>query len=168
MPGGAIVGWLSTLSVVPNSQSASHRASWETPHVSAGPVNSIGTVLLIDDELVDRILYERAINISGRVTTLVCFTNAADALGYLRKTKETVDVVFLDVNMPKMNGFSFLEAASDEFGKDFAKLVVIMLTMELTPQDFERVNAIDLPTEYINKPLSVEHVVTTANRLAIA
>ena len=119
----------------------------------------INLAMLIDDEEIDRRLYKRVIDRSGLVQEVMTFPYADDALAHLKANPDLkIDVIFLDINMPRMNGFEFLEAATAEFGAEFARIVVAMLTTSLSPEDQERARAFDVVKAYINKPLTEDHV----------
>jgi response regulator RpfG family c-di-GMP phosphodiesterase len=121
------------------------------------------TAMCIDDETVDLMLSERALRRSGAFARILKFPVAEDALAHLRAhPEERVDVIFLDVNMPRMNGFEFLEAATGEFGPDFARHVVIMLTTSLHHADVDRAKSLRVIRDYLSKPLSVEEAVRLA------
>ena len=120
---------------------------------------TIKTVMLIDDELLDQRMYQRVINRSGIVGNLISFQYADEALTYLKQEdREEIDVIFLDINMPRMNGFEFLEAATAELGPAFAKAVIVMLTTSLNPKDYERAQEFEVVRDFINKPLTIEHL----------
>ena len=124
----------------------------------------IKTVITIDDDAVDQILYQRIIKRSGIIENVISFQMAEDALAYLKsEDREDIDVIFLDINMPRMNGFEFLEQATKELGDQFSKLVVIMLTTSLDPKDEERAKSFDVVKAYINKPMSQENLESVAN-----
>ncbi len=125
--------------------------------MSAKP--SIRTVMLIDDELVDQMIYKRVMDRSGEVETVITFQAADEALKFLTGAeREPVDVIFLDINMPRMTGFEFLEAANSELGDSFAKAVVMMLTTSASPHDIKRANDFDMVKMFATKPLTVDHI----------
>lgn len=122
-------------------------------------VHMIENVMLIDDEEVDQKQYTRVLMRSGIVQNVTCFSYAEDALAHLRANGDTtIDVVFLDINMPRMDGFEFLEIVSKELRQDFAHMVVVMLTTSLDPSDRERAENFDVVRDFVNKPLEIEHV----------
>ncbi|MEM1163306.1 MAG: response regulator [Pseudomonadota bacterium] len=128
--------------------------------------SKIPFVLLIDDEGVDRMIYRRVLERSGLVGEITMFEYADDALDFLKLTERPkVDVIFLDINMPRMNGFEFLEAASREIGDNFADAVIVMLTTSLDPKDHDRAMGYDVVKDFINKPLTIEHVQQVAKLL---
>ena len=119
----------------------------------------IGTVMIVDDEELDQKLYRRVLERSGRVGRVIGFTYPDQALEYFEQPDHpTIDVLFLDINMPRMSGFEFLEAAIEKYGNDFAKMIVVMLTTSLDPADEERAKKFFVVKDYINKPLLREHV----------
>lgn len=119
----------------------------------------IPLVMLIDDESFDQSLYRRLIARTGLVGEVMSFTYADEALAYLfAPDSRRADVIFLDINMPRMNGFEFLEAATEQLGPEFAKIVVVMLTTSLIEKDRERAAAFPVVRCFINKPLTVEHL----------
>lgn len=128
----------------------------------------IKLALLVDDELIDQRMYERVIRRSELVEEVLCFDMAADALAFLKDNPDRVpDVIFLDINMPRMDGFQFLETASAELGETFTKMVVAMLTTSLNPKDRERAEGFDVVRQFINKPLTVDHIADVAKALAV-
>lgn len=122
----------------------------------SGPVK-IATAMTIDDEGLDQRLYRRIMERSGLVERVLSFRMAREALDYLKsEDSENIDVIFLDINMPQMNGFEFLERATAELGEGFARCVVIMLTTSLDPRDEARARQFDVVKKYLNKPLTLD------------
>ncbi len=129
--------------------------------------SKIKMALLIEDDLTDQRIYRRVIERSGQVENLIAFQYADEALEYLKRAdREPVDVIFLDINMPRMSGFEFLEAATKELGQKFANAVIIMLTTSLDPEDREHAEQFVVVREFINKPLTVDHVKAVADILS--
>lgn len=119
----------------------------------------IGTVLIVDDEELDQKIYRRILMRSGLVDDVIGFTYPDRALEFLAASdRPVIDVLFLDINMPIMDGFEFLKSATERFGKDFAKTVVVLLTTSLDAKDQERAKQFEVVKAYINKPLVPEHI----------
>ncbi|QUJ78014.1 response regulator [Sulfitobacter albidus] len=115
--------------------------------------------MMVDDEQIDQMMYRRIIDRSGMAEDVVGFTYAEEALAYLKEgDRPPVDLILLDINMPRMTGFEFLEAACAELGEAFNTSVVIMLTTSLNPRDKARAASFDMVRGYVNKPLEPENL----------
>lgn len=126
----------------------------------------IQNVVIIDDGYVDQLIYKKILLRTGLVGSVRGFELAEDALEFLREPdRPKIDVIFLDINMPRMDGFEFLETASIEFGDYFSVAVVVMLTTSLSDDDKKRASKFRMVVDYINKPLSEEIVVRVAKIL---
>ncbi|NND92960.1 MAG: response regulator [Granulosicoccus sp.] len=121
----------------------------------------INTVLTIDDEPVDQLLYRRIIERSGIAKHVMPFELAEEALSYLRtEDRLDIDLVLLDINMPRMSGLEFLEQATDEFGENFSQIMVIMLSTSLDPEDERKAREYPAVRGYLKKPLTLEKFIS--------
>lgn len=108
-------------------------------------MQQIRTVLLIDDDTVTNILHRRIIERSKRVASVQVATDGQHALELLEQCIDDgidpPELIFLDINMPRMNGFEFLEEyAARGMGKAGEKIIV-MLSTSLLASDHERAAA---------------------------
>src|SRR3954470_6844268 len=95
---------------------------------NAQPTNK--KVMLIDDNETDLFIHNRVLQLSGYGNDIVSFTSALDALAYLKQNKiETwPDIIFLDLNMPVMNGFVFLMEFNELPLADAGKCDIVILS----------------------------------------
>ncbi len=106
-------------------------------------------ILVVDDEENARIGLTRLLSREGFVVDSV--SNGFEALNYLRQ--QEVNLIVTDINMPEMNGITFLK----ELNKSFPKSNVIMITAYGGVESY--IEAMNLGAfEYINKPVKIEEL----------
>lgn len=127
--------------------------------MSSETLPKIRSLMVVDDIEDDLFFYERIVKRSGIVENYIAFDSAEKALAHLRAAEPgSVDVILLDINMPRMNGFEFLDAASAELGEKFVNVVVFMLTSSLAARDMERAKQYSVVRDYFSKPLTVDQL----------
>ncbi len=115
--------------------------------------------MLIDDNGDDNFFHEREIKKIDLACTVITKNSGLEALEYLKSKKEPrADLIFLDINMPGMNGWEFLQEY-DQLGKELqSRAINIMLTTSDNPDDKERARTFGFVSDYIIKPLTKEKV----------
>lgn len=123
----------------------------------------IARLMLVDNNAYDQRMYARIIQRSGLVDSFTQFTDAqraADAL--LDPAQPMPNLILLDVNMPGMDGFEFLDAVTGTLGDEMCP-VIVMLTTSLNPADERRARAFAAVHDFLNKPLTpalLDHIST--------
>ncbi len=118
----------------------------------------IHCILLVDDDPDDNFLHQLVITESGLCDEIRVAESGPEALRYLTRTNQPgylrPDAILLDINMPGMNGFEFLEQYHhlDEDLK--SRVVVVMLTTSLNPADQNRAAQSASVSVYQAKPLT--------------
>jgi len=119
-------------------------------------------VLLIDDNDIDNFINERMITTSHFGRTVTVKNSGESALQHLRdiadNTSVLPQVIFLDLNMPAMDGFGFLAEYEKlpESIRHFCKVVV--LSSSISPEDINRASTNPYVQKYVNKPLSQKYL----------
>ena len=119
-------------------------------------------IILIDDDPIVNFYNEDLLSGMQISTEILVFERAEEALLYLKEetapSEKVKSLIFLDINMPGMNGFEFLRAykSLDEINK--VDIVVCMLTTSLNAHDKERVTSLEIVSSYISKPLDEQKV----------
>lgn len=121
--------------------------------------------MLIDDNEIDNLINQKMVEAAAITKHIYIHTGAKSAIEFLRNVEKLEiasqvlpDIIFLDIDMPLMDGFQFL----DEFEKLMAttkkKCQIIMLTSSINPQDFNRSKKYQNVKLYLNKPLTYESI----------
>lgn len=118
----------------------------------------LNKILLIDDNEADNYLHRMIISEADVTESIVDRRDGVSALEYLKTMEESElpELIFLDINMPRMNGWEFLEAYNE---LPFAKkqsVLVIMLTTSIFPKDRQRAEHLPNFSGFLNKPLTEE------------
>lgn len=124
-------------------------------------------VMLVDDNEIDNLINQKMIEASNIAENIFVHSGAKSAIEFLKNIEKLAkgpvslylpEIIFLDIDMPLMDGFQFL----DEFDKmsDSIKnnCKVIMLTSSLNPQDMNKAKKNQFVLKYINKPLTQENL----------
>lgn len=113
----------------------------------------IPCVMLIDDDDDDNFFHQMVLKEVDVANRIEVAESGLEALDYLKNGREIPELIFLDINMPKMNGWEFLYEYKKLDIHHKAKVVIIMLTTSLNPADEEKANTIPEISGFRNKPL---------------
>ena len=115
-------------------------------------------VLLIDDSEIDNYINKAIISKSKLITEVEVKTSGLKALNYLKELKgnleEFPDVIFLDIRMPEMDGFEFIEHYKNLSKETKDKCRVFMLSSSINPKDLERSESYVEIEKHLAKPLA--------------
>ena len=115
-------------------------------------------IILIDDNEMDNIYHEVVIKNAGFAGEIVILEDGFSALAYLETADLNVPTyIFLDINMPRMDGFEVARRAAPLLEKS-RTVVLIMLTSSSSPADRERAGQLAVIQDFVTKPLTVEGV----------
>jgi CheY-like chemotaxis protein len=118
-------------------------------------------ILLIDDDKIFNFLSEKTISSLGLANEIHFAANGRQALELLERSRtgdiQKPDIIFLDLNMPIMNGYEFFEAF---LAMDLPKkhlITIVILTSSADPADLQKAKELGIKY-YFNKPLSKEEI----------
>jgi CheY-like chemotaxis protein len=128
----------------------------------------LNKVLLIDDDEITIQLNKYIIEMTGIITNVEAALNGQKALDYLAEKEKAgaidPELIFLDLNMPLMDGWEFMEEYSN-FSEPFkASKVIVILSASPNPDDKQKAANTPYVNEFINKPLSVETALQLINK----
>ena len=129
----------------------------------------IDTVLLIDDDEINNMICTKIISKNDFATNVVACSSARQGLKYLQDAltdgaKPLPTVIFLDINMPVMNGWDFLDQYKQMPGLADKGIVLIMLSSSSSANDLSRAQSYPQVSDYITKPLTAAHLQHVRNR----
>lgn len=125
---------------------------------------NLSCVMIVDDSEPDQFICKAIIENENPVTTVLQAYDGQEALELLDSVDQQPEVIFLDINMPRMNGHEFLEAYNKREGNGAA--VVIMLTSSEQKEDKEKSMAYKCVKSYIAKPLDATDINEAAKIIA--
>ena len=110
-------------------------------------------VLVVDDSKMDRTIISKALAPTG--ITLIEATNGLEALNIIKSSEHAFDAVLIDIEMPKMDGYT-LAGEIRKYSK-YRNLPLIAVTSRTSKSD--RLRGVEVGmTEYITKPYSAEYL----------
>jgi CheY-like chemotaxis protein len=123
-------------------------------------IKPVSRILLVDDDAVTNMMHRRVIERSGRAKRIDVATDGQEALDILQldlsEGRPLPELIFLDINMPGMGGFEFLEHYANLVIDPDAQLIIVMLSTSLLEADHARARADPNVHSFCDKPLRVE------------
>lgn len=127
----------------------------------------LNKVLLIDDDMVTWAICEMVLNKTEFTRKIEKLGNGKEGIDYFssyfekKKRGEEVsapDLILLDLNMPVMDGWTFLEDYIRKYAERLPQTRIAILSSTVNPEDFIRAQKYSIVVDFINKPLTIELV----------
>ncbi len=126
------------------------------------------SILVVDDNESDRLLARFAIEDSGLTNDIYFSNDGKEALDFIEnydKNKNAFDkkypptLILLDINMPAMNGFEFLESY-EKYNNDerYNSVVILMLTSSHSEDDKKRASQFKTVKGFLTKPVDEDNL----------
>jgi len=130
------------------------------------PATRFKTAMLIDDNEIDNLINQKMLEGTNFAERIYVYTSGKSALEFLKNLQRDKnldkalipDVIFLDINMPLLDGFQFLDEFDNLDKQISQKSKIVMLTTSINPTDRERSDNNHNVLAFINKPLNHEYL----------
>ena len=132
-------------------------------------MKQLNCIMLIDDNKIDNFFHQRVINKCHAAKSVIIKESGEEALEHLKagSDKQQPDIIFLDINMPGMTGWEFIDHYK-MLDQDLQNaMIVVMLTTSENPDDKARAMTQGILADYKSKPLTKEmlqEVLSTYNQ----
>lgn len=121
-------------------------------------MNRLNLIFIVDDDPIHQQITQIMIDRQGISNSMQAFSDAQEVLDYLAghqgDCSALPDVILLDLNMPVMDGWEFLDAYSTLSNTLCRKIQIYVLTSSIDENDRERVGSYSFVKGYLTKPLS--------------
>ena len=131
-------------------------------------MNETPLIWIIDDDDISKYVMKRNLR-QLSVTNVIEFPDSTQPLKILSdnfaSTDKLPDVILLDLNMPILNGFQFMEefkVVNEKIKKD---IQIYMLTSSLSSEDLDRAKSFPEITEYFVKPITLINLTRIVNNV---
>jgi CheY-like chemotaxis protein len=112
--------------------------------------------ILIDDSDLDRFINHKFLSLSGMASSILSFSSCEEGLEYLDSHKGIEEtVVLLDIQVPGMSGFKFLDLFCEMEESKRKHIKVFMLSSTVDPADIEYAAKHPCLTDLLSKPLDI-------------
>jgi CheY-like chemotaxis protein len=115
-------------------------------------------VIIVEDDIIFQVITKRMVMKMGLDDQPSIFANGLEALNFLERERPDpkASLIFLDINMPVMSGWEFLDEISVR--EEFSTYPVIMATSSINDSDTEKAKEYAQIIAYLNKPLNQDEL----------
>ena len=123
----------------------------------SAPLKKLPYALLVDDYLHSCIYSQIVVNDSGRVNKMEYILDPRKALSHLESSRNSLpQVLFIDLYMPVMNGFDFIDACQEIYKGSDTNVCVYIMSVSLNPSDKRKAEAHTFISGFVEKPITPE------------
>lgn len=133
-------------------------------------------ILCIDDDPIALMLCKKVITKAEFSKELITAQNGEEALSYFNTLKNNTtptdlnnkkpSLIFLDLNMPVMGGWEFLDLFSTPNYSDFNTTNVIILSSTIDPDDLEKAKTYPMILDFLSKPVTTQMLEYIKNKMS--
>jgi CheY-like chemotaxis protein len=126
-------------------------------------MTTLKNLTIVDDDDIFVFLTTKIIEQTNLVDLIKVFGNGLDAINFLKENKNNVDalpdIILLDLSMPIMNGWQFLEEYNKLNPTIGKKITIYICSSSISPDDITRAKTISEVSDYIIKPITKDKLI---------
>jgi CheY-like chemotaxis protein len=126
-------------------------------------------ICIVDDDAIYQFTARKTIEVHGLAKKILIFSDGEEALNFMIENVANAidlpDIIFLDINMPIMDGFQFMEEYIKLKPNLKKKVTIYMVTSSVNAIDIERAKNISEISDYIIKPINPQQFKEVINAL---
>lgn len=132
-------------------------------------MTTLKNLTIVDDDDIFVFLTTKIIEQTNLVDLIKVFGNGLDAINFLKENKNNVDalpdIILLDLSMPIMNGWQFLEEYNKLNPTIGKKITIYICSSSISPDDITRAKTISEVSDYIIKPITKDKLIDLIKKL---
>lgn len=119
---------------------------------------------IIDDDNMYISLLKKIIELKKLSQNLLVFSNGKEALDHFKSilpgndAEKIPEIIFLDVNMPVMDGWQFLEKFLEIENKTKKSITIYVVSSSIDPKDYKKAKTFSSVTDYLIKPINISKI----------
>ncbi|MEZ7500674.1 response regulator [Flavobacterium sp. Arc3] len=130
-------------------------------------------ILCVDDDPITLMLCKKVLCKTTFSNEIITAQNGEEALQYFDSikltengTKKAPQLIFLDLNMPVMGGWEFLDLFCDSTYQDFNTITkVVILSSTIDPEDLEKAKKYSMVIDFLPKPITLSMLDYLSNKI---
>jgi len=122
----------------------------------------VDLVLIVEDNPIDVFINTRVVEQSGLSKEVIAIQSASEALDFLTQrgaNSELPNIIFLDIRMPDLDGFEFLQEFSELPQRVLELCKIVMLSSTIDPLELEKARNSPFVLAFIPKPLTRDKII---------
>jgi response regulator of citrate/malate metabolism len=119
---------------------------------------NINKILLLDDDPIVNVINEQLFRKYNAAKQYIICRASKEAIDYIEQSPTLPEIIIIDLNIPLVNGFSFLDRFHSRF-EQADKLAVYILTSSINPDDFNKAMSYPFVKDYLKKPLTRDTII---------
>ena len=120
-------------------------------------------IMCIDDDPITLMLFKKVVQKASFSEEIITASNGQDAITQINtinndisNQKKKPQLIFLDLNMPVMGGWEFIDLFNSSYSLNLNNTKIIILTSTIDPEDIKKSKSYPNVIEFLPKPITIE------------